>query len=444
MQPATDTVEPIPEDRREVFGWQMYDWAWSAFSTTVVTALLGPYLVELGEDNGGVDVLGVTLEPASFFTFTVAASSVLQVVFLPFLGAIADHTAHKKALMMSLATSGSVLLLGLFFVTGSTVVLGGVLFLFAGALFGAASVIYNSFLPEIAPPERRDRISSQGYAYGYVGGGLWLAANLALISFMDDTALAVRLSLAGTGVWCLVFFWWFPGRLLRPRPAHRDKPPGSGWLWFGFRAAWGTLVSMWRNNPQALLFLGAYLLYTDGTGTVTGIATVFAQEELDAEASELLLLVLMIQFVAVPGALAFGRFAERVGAKRALIANLSVWMALVIYAWAALSSMTELWVMGVVLAFVLGGALSLSRSLFAQMIPARQEAEYFGFFEIAARGTSWLGPLTFGLVNQFVGSQRQAILSLIAFFALGIAGVVLVDVGKAMRDAGNDPDAIVV
>ncbi|MEM9561685.1 MAG: MFS transporter [Actinomycetota bacterium] len=440
----SEVVVDQVEDRREVFGWQMYDWAWSAFSTTVVTALLGPYLVELGEDNGGVEVFGANLEPASFFTFVVAASAVVQVVFLPFLGAIADHTAYKKALMMSLATTGSVLLLGLFFVTGSTVVLGGVLFAIAGAVFGAASVIYNSFLPEIAPPERRDRVSSVGYAYGYVGGGLWLAANLAMISFMDDTALAVRLSLAGTGVWCLVFFWLFPGRLLRARPAHREKPPGSGWVFFGFRAAGSTLVAMWRNNRQALLFLGAYLLFTDGTGTVTGIATVFAQEELDAEPSELLLLVLMIQFIAVPGALAFGRFAERVGAKRALIANLSVWMGLVVYAWAALTSMTELWVMGVVLAFVLGGAVSLSRSLFAQMIPARQEAEYFGFFEIAARGTSWLGPLTFGLVNQFVGSQRQAILSLIAFFALGIIGVVFVDVRKAMLDAGNDPDAVVI
>ncbi len=440
----SEVVVDQVEDRREVVGWQMYDWAWSAFSTTVVTALLGPYLVELGEDNGGVEVLGANLEPASFFTFTVAASAVIQVIFLPFLGAIADHTAYKKALMMSLATTGSVLLLGLFFVTGSTVVLGGVLFAIAGAVFGAASVIYNSFLPEIAPPERRDRVSAVGYAYGYVGGGLWLAANLAMISFMDDTALAVRLSLAGTGVWCLVFFWLFPGRLLRARPAHREKPPGSGWFFFGFTAAASTLRAMWRNNRQALLFLGAYLLFTDGTGTVTGIATVFAQEELDAEPSELLLLVLMIQFVAVPGALAFGRFAERVGAKRALIANLSVWTGLVVYAWAALTSMTELWVMGVVLAFVLGGAVSLSRSLFAQMIPARQEAEYFGFFEIAARGTSWLGPLTFGLVNQFVGSQRQAILSLIVFFGLGIAGVVLVDVRKAMLDAGNDPDAIVI
>lgn len=432
------------EDRREVFGWQMYDWAWSAFSTTVVTALLGPYLVELGEQNGGVTVGGVTLEPASFFTFAVAASAAIQVVFLPFLGAIADHTPYKKALMMWLVTVGSFLLMGLFAVTGSTVVLGGVLFMFAGAVFGAASVIYNSFLPEIAPPHRRDRISAQGYAYGYVGGGLWLAANLAMISLMDDTGLAVRLSLAGTGVWCLVFFWLFPGRLLRPKPAHRPKPPGAGWLLFGFRAAVGTLGTMRRHNRQALLFLVAYLLFTDGTGTVTGVATVFAQEELDASTSELLLLVLMIQFVAVPGALAFGHLAERVGAKRALILNLSVWMALVVYAWAALTSMAELWAMGVVLAFVLGGAVSLSRSLFAQMIPSRQEAEYFGFFEIAARGTSWLGPLTFGLVNQFAGSQRQAILSLIAFFGLGIIGVVLVDVRKGMADAGHDPDAVLV
>ncbi|MEM8924587.1 MAG: MFS transporter [Actinomycetota bacterium] len=439
---APTTVERA--DAREIFGWQMYDWAWSAFSTTVVTALLGPYLFELADQNGGVDVLGLRIDAGSFFPFAVSASALLQVIFLPLVGAIADHTPYRKRLMMGLAYVGSFLLMGLFLVTTDSVLLGGILFVLAAAAFGAASVIYNALLPDIAPPERRDRVSSVGYAYGYLGGGLWLAANFALIILMDDTGLAVRISLAGTGVWCLFFFWLFPGRLLRPRPARRSKPADRGWLAFSSRAVVRTMGDMRRDHPQTLRFLIAYLLFTDGTGTVTAVATSFAADELDAEASTLLALVLMIQFVAIPGSLLFGRAAERLGAKRAMIINLVVWMGLVVYAFGFLDSIAELWVMGGILAFVLGGSLALSRSLFAQMIPSSREAEYFGFYEIAARGTSWLGPATFGVVNQLVGSQRLAILSLIAFFAVGIALLATVDVRRAMTDAGQDPTGLVL
>jgi UMF1 family MFS transporter len=148
--------------------------------------------------------------------------------------------------------------------------------------------------------------------------------------------------------------------------------------------------------------------------------------------------------VAIPGALAFGRLAERIGAKRSLMINLAVWVAVVVYAFAALDTIDELWALGLVVALVLGGSQALSRSLFSQMIPASREAEYFGFYEIAARGTSWLGPVTFAIVNQIVGSQRQAILSLIAFFVIGLVLLVPVKVRQAMIDAGQDPSRVVL
>ncbi len=420
----------------------MYDWAWSAFSTTITTALLGPYLFDLAERNGGVAVGGFTIDAASVFPFAVSLSALLQVIVLPLVGAVADHTPHKKRLMMALAYTGSVLLLGLFLVTVETVLLGAALFVLAGVAFAAASVVYNSFLPELVPPALRDRVSARGYAYGYLGGGLWLGANFVLIALMDDTELAVRLSLGGTGLWCLVFFALYPGRLLKARPALRSKPPGQGWLGFSLRAVGATVVEMRAHYPVAFRYLIAYLFFIDGIGTVINVSTSFAADELDAEPATLLTLVLLIQFIAIPGSLGFGRLAERIGAKRALEANLTVWAALVIYAFVALDSIGELFVMGIVLALVLGGAQALSRSLFAQMIPASRKAEYFGFYEIAARGTSWLGPLAFAVANQAFGSQRIAILSLIAFFVIGIALLVPLRVGQAMIDAGNDPQAV--
>ncbi len=425
-------------DRREVFGWQMYDWAWSAFSTTVTTALLGPYLLALAEDNGGVDLGGWTIAPASFFPFAISLSAIVQVLVLPMIGTIADHTDHKKALMMAMAYGASGLTAALFLVTGTTVVLGGLLFILASLGYAAAGVVYNSYLPEIAPPELRDRVSSGGFAYGYLGGGLWLAANFVMILVIDDDAVAVRLSLGGTGLWAAIFIFAFTQRHLRARPASRTKPAGAGWVRFSLGSILATAKEMRSRYPVTFRYLLAYLIFNDGILTVIAVATSFAADELDAEAETLLLLVLLIQFVAVPGALGFGRLAERFGSKRSLQWNLVVWACLVIYAYLQLDSIPKLWVMGTILAFVLGGSQAISRSLYSQMIPAEKEAEYFGFYEIASRGTSWIGPAAFGIVNQITGSQRQAILSLILFFVVGLGLLVPVDVRRAMSDVGQD------
>ena len=437
--PVQPKLADNPADRREILGWQLYDWAWSAFSTTVVTALLGPYLLALAEDAGGVSIGPIQIEPASFFPFAVSLSALVQVLVLPLVGAAADHTDQKKRLMMALAYAASGATAALFLVTGSSILFGGVLFLVASVGFGAAGVIYNSYLPEIAPPELRDRVSSGGFAYGYAGGALWLAINFAMIALMDDTELAVRLSLGGTGLWAGFFLLAFTQRYLRPRPASRTRPSDTGWVGFAFRSVVTTARTMRRQYPETFRYLIAYLIFNDGILTVIAVSTSFAADELNAEAETLLLLVLLIQVVAVPGAVGFGRVAERYGAKRSLTVNLMVWTVLVVYAFVALDSIGELWIMGTVLALVLGGSQAISRSLYSQMIPAESEAEYFGFYEIASRGTSWIGPAAFGLVNQFTGSQRNAILSLILFFAIGVALLVRVDVRRAMLDVGQDP-----
>lgn len=438
---ASDDQTLDATNKREIFGWKMYDWAWSAFSTTVGTALLGPYLLELAKDNGGVNLLGWNIEAGSFFPFTVSLSAIMQVLTLPIIGAIADHTDHKKRLMMAMAFAASACTMAMFFIVGSTVILGGVLFILASIGFAAAGVIYNSYLPEIVPTNLRDRVSSAGFAYGYLGGGLWLAANFGLVVAMDDTAMAVRLCLGLTGLWCALFFG-FPQRLIQKRPANREKPREIGWLKFSVSSVLATGKEMAKKYPVAFKYLLAYLIFNDGILTVILIAGSFAADELGAESEQLLMLVLLIQFVAIPGALAFGRLAEKFGSKKTLLANLGVWAALVIYAYLQLDSMTKLWFMGVVLSLVLGGSQAISRSLYSQMIPSAKEAEYFGFYEIASRGTSWIGPAAFGVVNQLTGSQRQAILALIVFFVLGIALLIPVNVRKGMLDAGNDPNAI--
>jgi MFS transporter, UMF1 family len=440
-------------DKREIWGWVMYDWANSTFSTTVATALLGPYIIALAEASPTpITLFGLPIQPAAIFPFAVSLSVILQVFFLPILGTLADYTNLKKWMMMAFAYTGAAATILLFFVDADlvmgghngAVLLGSALFVVANLCFGAAVVFYNAFLPEIASPESRDAVSSKGFAMGYLGGGLLLLGNLALLTLMADTALAVRLSLLSAGAWWLLFTYIYPHRLLRQRRPERRLPPGAGFVGTGLRQLSRTLVEMRHKYPMTLRYLIAYLIYNDGIQTVIVVATSFAFDELGVGPETLLLLVLMIQFIAFGGAFFFGWLAQRIGTKPAIMSSLVVWAGLVIYAYLFLYTETQLFVVGVVLALVLGGSQALSRSLYSQMIPPAQEAEFFGFYEISERGTSWIGPLAFGAAVMITGSQRLAIVALIFFFVAGLLLLSRVDVARAIAEAGRHSDEAAV
>lgn len=440
-------------DRREIRGWMMYDWANSAFSTTVGTALLGPYIASLAESSQTpLSFLGTQIQPAAIYPASVSLSVILQVLFLPLLGTIADYTNLKKRLLLLFAYIGAAATLLLFLVradmpflgTNGAVLLGSLLFITANLSFGAAIVFYNAYLPDIASPDQRDAVSSRGWAMGYLGGGLLLLLNLGLLTVMDDLALAVRISLASAGLWWLVFTYLFPQkRLIRREPARR-LPAGTNMLKHGVQQVWQTLREMWHIYPMTLRYLVAYLIYNDGIQTVIVVSSTFAAVELGMASDSLLLLVLMIQFVAFGGALLFGWLAKRMGAKRSIMLSLFIWSGIVIYAYALVYTEMQLFIAGVVIAIVLGGSQALSRSLFSQMIPAEKEAQYFGFYEISERGTSWIGPLAFAAAVQITGSQRIAIVLLIVFFVVGLLLLSGVNVRKAMLDSGNDPAGVVL
>lgn len=440
-------------NKREIRGWMMYDWANSAFSTTVVTALLGPYVLSLAHSSSApITLAGIQLEPASIFPFSASLSVLLQVILLPILGTIADYTNLKKKMLLTFAYIGAISTMLLIFMqadmpvlgTNGSILMGSLLFIIANLCFGAAIVSYNGFLPDIASPDQRDKVSSQGWALGYLGGGLLLLINLGLITLMSDTGLAVRISLASAGVWWIVFTYLFPQKRLVQRDPARTLPEGVNLFSHGLRQILKTLKEMWHKYPNTLRYLIAYLIYNDGIQTVIVVSTAFAAEELGVETQSLLLLVLMIQFVAFGGALLFGWLAGKMGAKRAIIISLVIWSGLVIFAFAFLYNEFQLFVMGFVLAIVLGGSQALSRSLFSQMIPAEQESEYFGFYEISERGTSWIGPLAFALAVQVTGSQRIAIGLLIVFFIVGLILLSRVNVKQAMLDSGNDPSGVII
>jgi UMF1 family MFS transporter len=438
-------------DKREIFGWAMYDWANSAFSTTVGTVFLGPYLASITAEaakaypDGMARLLGIPIAPDSFLPYCVSLSVGLQVLFLPILGAIADYSHIRKRMMQIFATIGAVATILFFFVTQPLWWLGGLLFILANLAFGASIVFYNSYLPDIASEDQRDAVSSYGWAMGYLGGGLLLVFNLIFYLMRErlgiPTGLAIRINLASAGAWWLVFSNVTWARL-RSRHPRRTLPPGETYFSIGFKQLGQTLREL-KHFPETLKFLLAYFLYNDGIQTVIAVSATFAAAPLargglEVDQSTLTMVILMIQFVAFFGALFWGKLASWVGAKRSIIISLVIWAAVVIYGYGGLkgeSRILEFWILGAAIALVMGGSQAISRSLFAQMIPEGKEAEFYAFYEVSERGTSWTGPLLFGLVNQLSGSLRPAILSLIFFFIMGLILLPFVNEKKAIEDA---------
>ncbi len=443
MTAPTAAAPPI-DDRRELVGWYFYDWANSAFSTTVVTVFLGPFLTSITEaaadERGLVYPLGIPVAAGAFFPYMVSLSVLLQVFFLPVLGAIADYSHAKKGMLATFAYIGAIATMLMYFLDGNRYFLGGLLFLIANLSFGASIVFYNAFLPEISSPDRRDAVSSRGWAMGYLGGGLLLLANLVLFSNREalglPTDLAVRISLASAGMWWAIFTV-VPLLTLRRREPLKRLPPGEHYLTIGFKQLAHTFGEM-HHYPQTLLFLGAYLLYNDGIQAVIALASQFGARELGLDQGILIQAILMVQFVAFFGALAFGWVAQRIGSKRAILVSLVIWGGTVVYGYFMPAGVpAQFFLLAAIIAVVLGGSQAISRSVFSLMIPKGQEAEYFGIYEVSERGTSWLAPLLFGLAYQFTDSYRIAIISLIIFFVAGFVLLLFVDVRRAAEAAGN-------
>lgn len=438
--------------RRQQRAWYFYDWANSAFSTTVVTVFLGPYLTTLAEDAAGADgrvgFLLWEVRPGSYFSLLVSLSVVLQVLVLPVTGAIADRSRRQRQLLASFAAVGAGATMLMVTLTDGRFVLGGVLLVVANLAFGMSVVVYNAFLPQISTADERDAVSSRGWALGYLGGALLLAANLALFlghqSFGLSEGEAVRISLLSAGVWWAVFTV-IPVVGLRNRSERGEgvpEPPAGSVLTSGFRQLAGTLRDV-RRYPQTLLFLLGYLLYNDGIQTVIALAAVYIEKELLLDTTVSIAVILLVQVVAFVGALALGRLAGRFGAQRVILGSLVAWTGVVATAFVLPSEWPAgVFALAAVIGFVLGGSQALSRSLYSQLIPRMREAEYFAFYEISERGTSWLGTLTFALAYEISGSYRVAIVALVVFFVLGALILRRVRVAEGIDAVGNPRPAV--
>lgn len=401
----------------------MYDWANSAFSTIVVSALLGPYLSFSARSCGGLKLFSIPIEPDSIYPFFVSVSVILQLVLLPVVGATVDLLGNKRTVLVTLAAMGAVCTCMLGVLDPScevrqTILVNCLLFVFANLFFGASVAIYNSFLVDIAPPKLRDRVSCLGWAVGYLGGGLALGLCLGLFVFLDQTD-GVRASFVLAGLWWFLFTAIYPARVLKDHQNKGDINLKDAVI-KGIRSPFFTLKQMRKTSPTAWRFLLAYFFYNDGVQTVIAVASLFAVSTLKIRGEVLILLILFIQFIAMFGSLFFALVGEKLGTKQAIVLSLVGWLFIVFYAYLYLDSLKDLFLLAFFTALVMGGTQALSRSLFSELVPISSQAEYFGFYEVSEKGSSWLGPMVFAIAVQLTGSSRVAMVSIGIFFVVGI------------------------
>ncbi len=449
------TATAVKNDRRSLFGWAMYDWANSAYATTVAGALLPAFFAEEVVPEEGFEILGRTVGGETLWAAVVGVGAFALFLLTPVLGAIADYTASKRRFLQVFAYGGALFTTTLFFVGSGDVLLTLGLFFAAHLGFVGANVFYDGFLPDLTTDDSIDRQSARGYAFGYVGGGLQLLLAAALLLAHDSLgigeATAARTGVAMAGLWWAGFTWYALARIPETGTAH--TLPGSSGVSgviaharLGFGRTWATARRLVRFR-QLLLFVVAYMLFIDGVQTVIAMTSVYASDTLDLSTETILVGFLIAQFVAFAGALAFGRLAGRLGARDALLVAIGVWAAVAVAAYfLPEGAATPFYALAAVVGLVLGGVQALSRSLYGSMIPEEASAEFFGFFSVFGKFSAIWGPLIFVLVNETTGSARNSILSLIVFFVAGGLLLAKVDVGaaRASRDrwrfAGDEVD----
>ena len=429
---TASVLERVGLHRRELRAWAMYDWANSAFMATVVAAVFPIYFAS---------VAGADLDPttASFrFAATTFIALAVTAVLSPVLGAIADVAGIKKKMLGVFLALGAVATACMFFIQQGDWLLASILFALANIGATASFVFYDSLLPHIAATDEMDRVSTAGYALGYLGGGVLLAVNLAWIQRPElfglaGAELATRLSFVSVAVWWVGFA--IPVLRTVPEPVRTleaDEHVGQHVVRTAF-VRLGETVRELRGYKQALLMMLAFLVYNDGINTIIRMATAYGTE-IGLEQGALITALLVVQFVGIPFAFVFGQLARWLGAKRSIFLALAAYTGISLLAY-GMTTATEFFVLAMLVGMVQGGSQALSRSLFASMVPRHKSSEFFGFFGVFEKFAGIVGPGVFALMILVTGSSRGAILSLIAFFVIGGAVLALVDVDEGQRVA---------
>jgi MFS transporter, UMF1 family len=418
---------------KTIRSWALYDWANSAFATTIMAAVFPPFYRSLVLNAGFSGV-----QATAFWGYTAAGALLIVAVIGPILGAFADQTGSRKRLIACFAGLGILGTAGLAFLGTDAFWLGSLLFTVGNIGFACGNIFYESLLPHIADEKQIDRVSTLGYALGYVGGGILLLLNVFWILSPEWFGLpnadsAIRLSLFSVAVWWTFFSIPFFRNVTEPVVPNRQMAR------VGLRESIHRLIQTVRSvrrYRELGIFLIAFWIYNDGIGTIIKMATAYG-DEIGIGMNDMITALVIMQFVGIPCAFGFGRLAEHVGARRAILVGLSGYV-LISIAGFFMQTATHFYILALMVGMVQGGTQALSRSLYASMVPKSRSAEFFGFYSTSSRFAGIVGPLLFGVVAELTGGSRLSILSLIAFFAIGGFILTRVDEEEGRRIALED------
>lgn len=416
------------QHKRAIFAWTMYDWANSAFATTIMAAVLPVYYSTVAAAN-----LPSYLATA-YWGYTTSFSALIAAILGPILGTFADFTGGKKKFLtgfMILGVTGTALL---YFVGTGDYLIASLFFIFGNIGFAGSLVFYDALLPHVARPDEIDQVSSRGYAMGYIGGGILLAINVVMILFAPEelTGLMTRLSFLSVAIWWFIFT--LPLLRYVSEPARRILPGEENAR--PVQATFSRLAKTFReirNYRDLFMMLIAFVVYANGIGTIITMATIYGAE-IGIGQTSLIGTLLMVQFLAAPFAILFGRLAKRIGTKPAIYISLGVYSIIAILGY-FLQVEWQFWVLGALVATVQGGSQALSRSLIGRLMPKSKSAEFYGFFSVSEKFASVAGPFIFGFVAQAMGQSRLSIVSLVFFFVVGMLLLRSVNVERGIAAA---------
>ena len=418
--------------RRELRAWAMYDWANSAFWTTVIVAVFPPFF----SDYAAAGLLPA--DATARFAWSTTLAVTIVALIGPILGAVADYRAVKKKLLAVFMAIGVASTLLMATIDRGDWAYAALLFVIANIGVAASQVFYDSLLPHIAAPEELDRVSTSGFALGFLGGGVLLLVNLAWIlspaTFgLPDTVAAIKLSFVSVAFWWLIFSIPLLRRVPEPpRTLEADETGGENTIRAAFVRVWETFHEL-RGYRQAFLMLVAFLLYNDGIQTIIRMASIYGAE-IGIDRNAQIAAFVVVQFTGIPCSFAFGWLAGRIGVKRSLYLSLAVYVAISVLGY-FMTTTWQFFALAFLVGTVQGGSQALSRSLFARMIPRHKSSEYFGFFSVFEKFAGIFGPALFAASVTLFGSSRAAILSVIVFFIAGAAVLTRVNVAAGESQA---------
>ncbi|WP_085506864.1 MFS transporter [Thalassobacillus devorans] len=415
--------------KKPVLSWVFYDFGNSAFATTMMAAVLPVFYYDVAA-SGLKESLA-----ASYWGYTQSIAVLIVAVLAPVLGAISDYSAAKKKFLMFFAFMGMVASILMALVGEGDYLLASVLMVVGTIGYSGGNVFYDAFLPEVAEEDTMDKVSAWGFAFGYIGGGVLLAINLLMIMQpglfgITDTLMATRLAFVSVGIWWLIFSIPLFKNIFEEKKVKPKRTKSFAQI--GFQRV-GTTFKEIRQYKQLLLFLVAFWLFNDGISTIIKMATVYGRD-IGIGSNDLILALLITQFVGIPFTFFFGWIAGKITAKHALSLSLVVYIIIVIIGY-FMTSALHFYLLATCVGMVQGGAQSLSRSIFGRMVPGDRHAEFFGFYGISSKFAAIFGPFLFALVGQLTGSSRLGILALVVFFVAGLILLQKVDIEKGAKDA---------